>query len=198
MRLSIVLILLFIIVPLDGAFAQLADTGNFHIVWEVKNRFRLFRNEDDFLRMAAASRGDGILAAERRLERDTDGEGWAKDVVANLCLDNFGNLLDTCERDGERENYLAPRDHPIGLTIAGPVPQDATCVWNFDDGDGPLKQTTVPCDQEVRLRVRSGPDHGRHRRHSARRRHRAARRHRDRGARHARRRSGRFHRRRRG
>jgi hypothetical protein len=156
MRLSIVLILLFIIVPLDRAFAQLADTGNFHIVWEVKNRFRLFRSEEDFLRMGAASRGDGILAAERRLERDTDGEGWAKDVVANLCLDNFGNLLDTCERDGERENYLAPRDHPIGLTIAGTLPQDATCVWNFDDGDGPLKQSTVPCNQEVRLRVRSG------------------------------------------
>ena len=156
MRLFIVLSLLFILVPLDGAVAQLADTGNFHIVWEVKNRFRLFRNEEDFLRMAAASRGDGILAAERRLEHDTDGEGWAKDVVANLCLDNFGNLLDTCERDGVRENYLAPPDHPIGLTIAGPLPPDATCVWNFDDGDGPLKQSTVPCDQEVKLRVRSG------------------------------------------
>src|SRR5580700_2535078 len=156
MRISIVLALLLLFVPLDGAFAQLAGTGDFHIVWEVKNRFRLFRHEEDFLRLAAASRGDGILAAERRLERDTDGQGWAKDVVANLCLDNFGELVDTCERAGDRENYLAPRDHAIGVTIAGQLPQGVTCTWNFDDGDGPLKQSTAPCDQEVRLRVRSG------------------------------------------
>src|SRR5579862_6210439 len=81
---------------LDAALAQLAGTGNFHIAWEVKSRFRLFRHETDFLRMAAASRGDGVLAAERRLARDTDGLGWAKDVVADLCLDNSGNLLETC------------------------------------------------------------------------------------------------------
>ena len=110
MRLSIILALLHRPQPpLDAAFAQLAGTGDFHIVWEVKNRFRLFRNEADFLRQVAASRGDGVLAAEQRLERDTDGLGWAKDVVANLCLDNSGDLLETCERDGVRENYLAPR-----------------------------------------------------------------------------------------
>ena len=157
MRLLVFLAVLIATAPLDAASAQLSDTGNFHIVWEVKSRFRLFRKEADFQRQEAASRGDGILAAERRLERDTDGLGWAQDVVANLCLDNFGNLLDTCERDGERENYLAPRDHPIGVRVSGPVPQDATCVWNFDDGDGPVKQSTAPCDREVKLRA---PDHG--------------------------------------
>jgi len=156
MRPSIILALFIALCPLDAAFAQLAGTGDFHIAWEAKNRFRLFRNETDFLRLAAASRGDGVLAAERRLERDTDGLGWAKDAVANLCLDDYGQLLGTCERDGERENYLSPRDHPVGVTVSGPVPPDTTCVWNFDDGDGALKQTTAPCGQEVRLRVRSG------------------------------------------
>jgi lysophospholipase L1-like esterase len=156
MRVAIILTLFIALAPLDAAFAQLAGTGDFHIVWEVKNRFRLFRNEADFLRQVAASRGDGVLAAERRLERDTDGLGWAKDAVANLCLDNSGELLETCERDGERESYLSPRDHPIGVTISGPVPQDATCAWNFDDGDGPVRQKTAPCDQEVKLRVRYG------------------------------------------
>jgi len=111
--------------PPDEASAQLADTGSFHIVWEVKNRFRLFRKEADFRRQEAASRGDGVLEAERRLERDSEGLGWAQDAVANLCLDNFGNLLDTCERDGERENYLAPRDHPIVVGISGSVPPGA-------------------------------------------------------------------------
>src|ERR1700679_4058214 len=117
MRLSIILALLFLAVPLDSGFAQLADTGNFHVTWEVKNRFRLFRNEADFLRMAAANRNDGILAAERRLDRSTDGLGWAKDIVPNLCVDNFGDLVDTCERDGERESYLSPKDYPVGVAI---------------------------------------------------------------------------------
>ncbi|HEX4407340.1 MAG TPA: hypothetical protein VH206_01080 [Xanthobacteraceae bacterium] len=156
MRLSLIFALLFVLIPLDSGFAQLADTGNFHIAWEVKNRFRLFRNEADFLRMVAADRGDGILAAERRLGRASDGLGWAKDVVSNLCVDNFGDLVDTCERDGERESYLSPKDHPVGVTIAGPVPADSNCIWNFDDGDGAVRQTTAACDQEVKLRVRSG------------------------------------------
>ncbi|HXW41847.1 MAG TPA: hypothetical protein VEK75_11620, partial [Xanthobacteraceae bacterium] len=153
---ALLLALLLALAPLDAAFAQLAGTGDFHIVWEVKNRFRLLRNEADFLRLAAASQGDGVLAAERRLERASAGLGWAKDVVGNLCVDNFGELLETCERDGVRENYLTPSDHPIGVTISGPLPPDATCLWNFDDGGGPPQQTSAPCDHEVRLRVRSG------------------------------------------
>src|SRR5277367_4656719 len=128
--------------PGDAAFAQLAGTGDFHIQWEVKNRFRLFKSEADFQRLAAENRGDGILAQERRLENDTDGQGWAKDVVGNLCLDGYGELVDTCERDGTRESYLSPRDYPVGVTLSGPAPQDATCVWSFDDGEGPVRQST--------------------------------------------------------
>jgi hypothetical protein len=156
MRHSILLAILIAVLPLHGAYAQVAGAGNFHIAWEVKNRFRLFRNETDFLRMVAASRGDGILAAEDRLEHDSAGLGWAKDVVDNLCLDKTGNLLQTCERDGVSENYLVPQDHAIGVALSGQAPQDAICVWTFDDGNGPLKQDNAPCDQEVRLRVRYG------------------------------------------
>jgi hypothetical protein len=156
MRISVVLAVILALAPLDAAHAQLAGAGNFHIAWEVKNRFRLFRNDADFLRQVAAARGDGILATERRLERDTDGFGWAKDVVGNLCLDASGNLLQTCERDGVSENYLAPRDHPIGVELSGDAPPDAICVWTFDDGEGPLKQDNAPCEQEIKLRVRYG------------------------------------------
>jgi hypothetical protein len=154
-RLSIILTLLLAPAPFDAAFAQLAGTGDFHIVWEVKNRFRLFRHEADFLRMAAASRGDGVLAAERRLSRDTDGLGWAKDVVADLCLNSSGSLLETCDRDGERENYLSPRDYPVGVTISGAVPDGLDCLWTFNDGEGSPRQSTAPCDHEVKLRVRA-------------------------------------------
>jgi lysophospholipase L1-like esterase len=156
MRLCIILAAVLVMAPFDAVFAQLADTGNFHIHWEVKNRFRLFRREADFLHQVAASRGDGVLAQERRLETATDGEGWAKDVVANLCVDDFGNLLQSCNRDGVSESYLTPRDHPIGVAISGPVPQGATCAWSFDDGSGPLRQMNAPCNSELRLRVAYG------------------------------------------
>jgi hypothetical protein len=150
------LAVLFALAPLDVALAQLAGTGDFRIAWEVKSRFRLFRHEADFLRMAAASRGDGVLAAERRLAHDTDGLGWAKDVVAELCLDTSGNLLETCDRDGEHENYLSPRDYPVGVTISGAVPEGLDCLWTFNDGETSPRQSTAPCDREVKLRVRAG------------------------------------------
>ena len=104
MRLALIVAVLISFAPFDAAFAQLSSTGNFHIAWEVKNRFRLFRKEADFLRQVAASRGDGVLAAEDRLEQTTGGLGWAKDVVGNLCIDASGNLMQTCDRDGGKES----------------------------------------------------------------------------------------------
>ncbi len=98
-----------------------------------------------------------MLAAERRLEQASDGQGWAKDVVTHLCVDAYGNLLQTCERDGFRENYLVPRDHMIGVWLTGPVRKDAICAWQFDDGGGPLRRINAACDAQVRLRVRYGP-----------------------------------------
>jgi hypothetical protein len=140
----------------DGARAQSAGENTLRIEWEVKNRFRLFRNEADFQRHVAVDRGDGILAAEDRLEAKSDGRGWAKDMVDHLCVDAAGKLTEFCDRDGEREAYLSPQDHRIGATLAGPVPAGATCSWNFDDGTIPPQQATVKCEEEVRLRLRYG------------------------------------------
>jgi lysophospholipase L1-like esterase len=133
-----------------------AGSGPIRIEWEVRNRFRLFRNEADFRRHAAAHRGDGILAAEQRLARASDGRGWARDMVDNLCVDQTGRLPESCLRDGEKENYLSPADHPILARAAGGVPQGALCAWTFDDGDGTPGQATTRCDEEVRIRVRQG------------------------------------------
>ena len=107
------------------------------IVWEVKNRFRLFRNDADFQKHVTAYRTGSIFAAEQKLARDTDGRGWAKDMFDKLCLDGTGKLTQTCQRDGERENYLAPEDHRVVVKLAGPVPAGATCNWSFDDGTIP-------------------------------------------------------------
>jgi hypothetical protein len=141
--------------PIEGAPPAAAGPNDLQITWEVKNRFRLFRYEQDFLRHVAADRGDGILAAERRLAADTEGRGWARTMVNSLCVDPVGRLRDRCERDGEQESYFSPVDHRIGATIAN-APAGATCTWTFDDGEGPARQASAPCTEEMRARVRYG------------------------------------------
>ncbi len=137
-----------------SALAQSRTVGP-HIAWEVKNRFRLFRSEADFERHVAADRGDGLVAAEDRLERESDGRGWARDTVERLCVDRAGKLLDTCDRDGTQEDYLAPSDHAVGLVLAGPLPANTGCVWSIDDGTG-QRETTAPCEEELKTRVPYG------------------------------------------
>src|SRR6267154_6558791 len=131
-------------------------SGGPRIEWEVKNRFRLFRSEADFQRHVAADRGDGLLAAEDRLARESDGRGWARDTVERLCVDRAGKLLDTCDRDGTLEDYLVPRDHRIGVGLAGIVPANTGCAWSLDDGSGPPRQIMAHCEEEVKARVAYG------------------------------------------
>jgi hypothetical protein len=140
----------------DLARAETKTAGPPRIEWEVKNRFRLFRSEADFERHVAAMRHGGVLAAERRLAKESEGRGWARDIVERLCLDRAGRLLEFCDRDGERENFLAPRDHRVGVTLAGTLPANEGCVWSFDDGDGHPRQVSGACDEEVKARLISG------------------------------------------
>ncbi|MFL6800099.1 MAG: hypothetical protein ACJ8F3_22155 [Xanthobacteraceae bacterium] len=155
-RYAIVILLVLLLTPWVGGAVHAQGAGALRIDWQVKNRFRLFRNEADFQRHVAAARGDGILAAERRLAHDSDGRGWARDTVERLCLDRAGKLLEFCDRDGEREVYLAPRDHRIGLTLAGALPANNGCVWSLDDGEGTPRQVSATCTEELKVRVRSG------------------------------------------
>ncbi len=126
------------------------------VIWEVKNRFRLFRHEADFLEHVTAHQGDGVLAAEHRLSVLSDGRGWAADLLGRLCVNGAGRLLSTCERDGAKENYLSPEDHRIGVRVAGAVPPGSICAWSFNDGTQQPQQISVPCTEEVRLRVGYG------------------------------------------
>jgi lysophospholipase L1-like esterase len=137
------------------AFAQSEEPG-IHIDWEVKNRFRLFKRGADFQRHVAAARAGGQLSAEHQLESAAGGRGWAQDILPHLCVNAAGVLLETCERDGERENYLTPKTHPIVVRLIGAVPPGATCNWSFDDGTIPPKQVNAPCTETVQQRVAYG------------------------------------------
>src|SRR5467141_580772 len=125
------------------------------ISWEVRNRFRLFREERDFLLHAESGRGRSVLASEQVLEIQSDGRGWARNTVNRLCIDLAGRVSEPCTRDNVKESYLTPIDHPVVIRLTGPVPVGATCAWTVDDGDGP-QTSNFDCAEPVNLRVRYG------------------------------------------
>jgi len=144
--------------------AEPAAAPSAAIRWSVRNRFRLFRNEQDFARQVAAMRDSGappgttfgVLAAERRLEQVSDGRGWARQPVTRLCVDAAGKLLDTCERDNEKESYLAPTDYAVRVTLDGAPMPGATCAWTFTDNALPPQEVTIDCAEDVTMRVPAG------------------------------------------
>ncbi|HEY1541760.1 MAG TPA: hypothetical protein VGG01_05080 [Xanthobacteraceae bacterium] len=159
-RFAVALFLALLCLHGPAARAQLsilpAETAtDVSISWEVRNRFRLFRDEKDFNRHLAAESGRTILAAEQTFAHETDGRGWARDMVTRLCVDGAGRVLDTCVRDGVRESYLDPIDHRVTVRLTGTVPADASCAWAFDNGQNPPQTLTVGCGEEVNLRALS-------------------------------------------
>src|SRR5665811_1251698 len=139
----------------EPAAAQGAPDAPMQISWEVRNRFRLFREERDFLLHSESARGRSVLASEQALELQSDGRGWARNVVNRLCIDLSGRVSEPCTRDTVKESYLTPADHPVTVRLTGAIPVGATCAWSFDDGEGP-QQSTFDCAEPVNLRVRYG------------------------------------------
>src|SRR5215470_13737666 len=139
----------------DASLARAPTDAPLQITWEVKNRFRLFREQRDFLLHAEALRDRSVLAAEQSLELQSDGRGWARNMVNRLCINMQGKVSEPCTRDNVKESYLTPADHAVVVRLAGAVPVGATCAWSFDDGDGP-QQSTFDCAEPVNLRVRYG------------------------------------------
>jgi lysophospholipase L1-like esterase len=141
--------------PAQRVAAQPGTDAPMQISWEVRNRFRLFREERDFLLHTESERGRSVLASEQALELQSDGRGWARNTVNRLCIDLSGRVSEPCTRDNVKESYLTPVDHPITVRLTGSVPVGATCAWSFDDGEGP-QQSTFDCAEPVNLRVRYG------------------------------------------
>ncbi|QOZ27151.1 hypothetical protein XH93_28740 [Bradyrhizobium sp. CCBAU 51753] len=137
------------------ASAAQAQDAPLQISWEVRNRFRLFREERDFRLHVESELGRSVLASEQALEVQSDGRGWARNMVNRLCIDLQGRVNEPCNRDNVKESYLTPIDHPIVVRLTGAVPVGATCAWSFDDGDGP-QTSTFDCNEPINLRVRYG------------------------------------------
>ncbi|RTL50811.1 MAG: hypothetical protein EKK40_11935 [Bradyrhizobiaceae bacterium] len=130
--------------------------GGIQITWEVRNRFRLFREERDFLIHTEALSGRSILSSEDALEAESEGRGWARNTMNRLCIDATGRIAEPCTRDGVKESYLTPTDHAVTMRMTGPVPVGGICAWSIDDGDGSPRQLTLDCSEVVNFRARYG------------------------------------------
>jgi hypothetical protein len=133
----------------------IANSDAVQITWEVRNRFRLFREERDFQLHVDAMRNRSVLESEQALGIQSDGRGWARNTVGRLCIDLAGKVSEPCSRDGSKESYLTPIDHPITVRLTGNVPVGAVCAWTFDDGEGP-RQSTLDCAEPINLRALYG------------------------------------------
>lgn len=125
------------------------------ISWEVRNRFRLFREERDFQLQLDALRNRTVLASEQMLGVQSDGRGWARNTVGRLCIDLAGRVSEPCTRDGVKESYLTPTEHPVTVRLSGEIPVGAVCAWTFDDGEGP-RQSTLDCAEPINFRALYG------------------------------------------
>ena len=143
------------IVPARRRQRRARGDAPMQISWEVRNRFRLFREERDFLLHTEGARGRSILASEQALGLQSDGRGWARNTVNRLCIDLLGRVSEPCTRDNVKESYLTPTEHPVTVRLTGQVPVGATCAWSLDDGDGP-RQSTFDCAEPVNFRARYG------------------------------------------
>lgn len=140
--------------PAAPAAAQ-TGAANIQISWEVRNRFRLFREERDFKLQVDAMQNRSVLEAEQALEVQSDGRGWARNTVGRLCIDLAGRVSEPCTREGVKESYLTPSEHPVTVRLTGDVPVGAVCAWTFDDGEGP-RQSTLDCAEPIDFRALYG------------------------------------------
>jgi hypothetical protein len=129
--------------------------GAMQVSWEVRNRFRLFKEERDFLLHVEAMRSRSILESEQALAVQSDGRGWARNTLARLCIDQAGKISQPCTRDNVAEDYLAPTDHNVTVRLTGQVPAGATCAWKFEEGSA-AQESSFDCAEPINIRVRYG------------------------------------------
>ena len=69
--------------------------------------------------MSRASGDAAFSPSERALELQSDGRGWARNMVNRLCIDLQGHVSEPCNRDNVKESYLTPIDHPVAVRLDG-------------------------------------------------------------------------------
>jgi hypothetical protein len=143
---------------LYSASGQTQTPAAVTIKWEVKSRFRLFKDESDFIHMVQSHGNAGVLADETALARATNGVGWASAIVTRLCVNSDGGLQDPCEREyseadqpTSNEPYVVPDSHRVAVSAQG-APAGALCTWKFvtvgEESNSSIKRDQ-PCGAEI-------------------------------------------------
>lgn len=130
------------------------------IEWEVVNRFRLFADQAAFDRQIDAYKKGGsasVLVMEHALVAmlpNAPGHGWARQV-RQLCADELtGRIVDPCQRDGDWEAYISPKDVRIRVWASLPSGfEDANCTWTIGKGGKPF---TRNCRDRIQQRLPLG------------------------------------------
>ena len=141
--------------PLTEARAQAAPDGAYRIVWEVKNRFRLFREEKDFVLHAEALRGQNILDAEYDLAVQSEGRGWARNTRAaavhrsRRARSSIPAIATACARTiSARQNTAS--------ACGSKAPGTSVCNWHFARGDGSVRDVRANCNAETQVEIPYG------------------------------------------
>jgi hypothetical protein len=154
-RIAVALLIVLSFVAAPSARSQPAPRDGYRVVWEVANRFRLFREEKDFQLHVDALRGESILESEDALAEQSEGRGWARNMYNRLCIDGTGTILQSCERDGVRENYLNPAEYRIRFHLEGAGA--SICAWHFARGDGSVREVRSICSDDAMVEITAGP-----------------------------------------
>ena len=146
----------FLVILLLGGMLSLSNTASAQpatpdqITWQLKNPFRYFKNPEHTARhvrvlrgLAAADTGMPILGSERALAKETDGRGWAGDLLGKVedeaCwYAHSDNKAAATDRDCGA--YILPKAHAVLLTspaTSGP------CTWSLPAGVGAAGQTVT-------------------------------------------------------
>ncbi len=107
-------------------FAAAGSVSNafaaYDVVWKVENGFRFYKTSAPFnaynsvaqeLRRSGAD--DWILRTERRLQQDSDWNGWASKWKDETCWDRTGYVL---TNESRCEDYTLPASHRVLLSVS--------------------------------------------------------------------------------
>jgi hypothetical protein len=149
-----------ILATVGGVLLAVPASAQNRIEWRLENPFRLFKDPKDtalhsqmFQSLSAGEHEAPILAAERKLEAQFGGRGWAEGVVDRTCYDQDGNRYSACP------DYILPKSHRVVASFVKArrfwnffqeSSFEETCNWRFTDPAGKLlKEESGLCSRSV-------------------------------------------------
>jgi hypothetical protein len=160
LRTAIIPLLLLLLAPAAASAQGAADTlaamaPRPAIIWQVKNRFRLFEDADQ----GVAGKVDLVLADLAAGPIHGSYVDLVRQTRADPALGSSPFLYQHTRFDGngpppgpdQPSDYLRPRVQHIVATLAHAGPWDTTCTWSVDGGQGKMLACDKPFEFDLAL-----------------------------------------------